>query len=219
MKRKALLTVAALCAASAFTLQAAVYSVNVVGYVNKTIAAGDFALLANPLNQPTNTIGLILPDVPVNTVVYKYVGGGFSQITKRLIGGQPRWTGGTADATTLNPGEAFFIKNAGAEPMTITFVGEVIQGTGLTIPLAEGYNMVGSLVPVDGGITTVHGLNPTVNDQVLKYVAGGYSQFTYRLVGGSGRWTASEPSIGVGEGFWYKATAAGNWTRDFTVPE
>jgi hypothetical protein len=42
------------------------------GYVNLTVRAGQFALLGNPLNQPTNSLAGVLPAVPAGTQVFKF---------------------------------------------------------------------------------------------------------------------------------------------------
>jgi hypothetical protein len=216
MRAKTLLLAAVLSAATLATVvaQTPVFSVNAVGYVNVTVPAGKFAILANPLNQPTNSLAAVLPDVPVNTVVYKYSAtAGFSTFTKRATG----WTGTGAAEARLNPGEGFFIRNAGATDMTITFVGEVPQGTDLSIDFGQaGFYLISSIVPQAGKVETDLKLTAAVNDRIFKYdPATGYlPTVTKRATG----WTpGGEPSVNVAEGFFYQASAPGKWTRSFSV--
>lgn len=192
-----------------------VYSVNAVGYVNVTVPAGKFALLANPLNQPTNSLAAVLPDVPANTIVYVYdpATSQFAQATKRTSG----WSGAGA-AAMLNPGQGFFIKNVGTADMNITFVGEVPQGTNLTINFPKaGFYLVGSIVPQAGKVSTDLGL-PAVNGDKV-YVFDPATQLYSTLTKRTGTtWSGgAEPTIPVANGFFYQATAAGNWTRSFSV--
>lgn len=222
MRTKTLLLTAALSAVSIATAMAqTVYSVNAVGYVNVTVPAGQFSLLANPLNQPTNTLAAILPDAPNNTKVFVYnPTTGFSDATKRVIGGTGSWTGPAAN-TILNPGQGFFIQAPAGAALPITFVGEVPQGTGLTVPLAAGINLIGSIVPQAGRLTQDLGMTAANQDTVFQWDAAtqGYKPAsTFRVVGGTGQWTGGgEPNIAVAEGFFYRAGAAGSWTRNFSV--
>src|SRR5687768_8351279 len=59
MRTKTLLLTAALAAAGLTSSMAQVFSVNAVGFVNVTVPASSFALLANPLNQPTNDLASV----------------------------------------------------------------------------------------------------------------------------------------------------------------
>jgi len=183
--------------------------------VNVTVPAGKFALLANPLNQPTNNLTSILPGVPAGTIVYVFGTNGFAQATARAGG---IWTGPAAGAV-INPGDGFFIKNAGTADLTVTFVGEVPQGTNLTVNLNAGINLIGSIVPQAGLLTTNLGLHAANGDVVYQWdtTAQGYKSpaSTSR---GNGVWTGGgEPNIGVAEGFFYSSKAAGSWTRSFNV--
>ena len=109
--------------------------------MNKTIPAGKFALLANPLNLPVNSVAAVLPDVPNNTKIFKFSPTtGFTPYTKRATGWAP-----SVDGVLLPPGEGFFIKNAGTTDMTVTFVGEVLTGS-QAISFPAGYSLLGSKI-------------------------------------------------------------------------
>jgi len=213
MRTKTVLLTTLLGAASIATSVAqTVYSVNAVGYVNVNVKAGAFALLANPLNQPTNSVAAVLPDVAVNTVLYVFdlTSGQFITATKRATG----WTG-TAATATLNPGQGFFIKNAGATDMNITFVGEVPQGDALTVTYPAGFSLVGSIVPQAGNLEKDLGYPAKQNDVVYKFNGAGYDIYTRRAAAWSG--PATDVPMTVAEGVWLKAAAAGAWTRNFHV--
>ena len=210
MRTKALLLAAALTTAGiASYAQSNVYSVNVVGYVNVTVPANGFGLIANPLNATNNTIGSLLPNLPADTVFYKY-NGGYTTYTMDSI--DLTWT---PDASaTLNPGEGGFVKNITGTPLTITFVCEVLQGS-LTNNLPTGYSIRSSKVPQAGAVTTVLGFPGQADDVIYTY-NGGYTTYTFDSIDLS--WTPSEPVIGVGQAFFSKKIAGENWVRNFTVP-
>jgi len=214
MRTKTVLLTALLGAASIATSVAqTVYSVNAVGYVNVTVKAGAFALLANPLNQPTNSLTAVLPDVPANTIVYVFnlTTGQFDSATKRASS----WSGPAATAT-LNPGVGFFIKNAAATDLNITFVGEVPQGTALTVNYPAGFSLIGSIVPQAGNLEKDLGFPAKNGDVVYKFNGTDYgTPYTRR----ASAWTGggSDVPMTVAEGVWLKAAAAGAWTRSFSV--
>jgi len=220
---KALLCVAALAAGIATSMaQSNVYSLNVVGYYNQTVGAGQQIIIANQLNTTNNSIGALLapPMVGNNDALYKF-SGAFSTSLYSTDDGQ--WD---PDPTvTLNPGEAAMYKNAQAATETLTFVGEVLQGQLVnTLPLGT-LVLRSSMVPQQGGISSVLGV-PTDNNDAL-YVfnvaqtpPAGYKTYLYST--DDGQWDPSEPVINVGQGFFFKTAstanpANANWVRNFTV--
>ena len=144
MRTKTLLLTAALGIASAATsmAQTAVYSVNAVGYVNKPLPVG-FSIVANPLNASPNTVATVFAGGAIpGMAVYK-----FETVGGYLVNGYNLPPGGGAaewdDPTQpFAPGEGAFVSNPGPGPVTITFVGEVPQGT-LTTPVHAGFTLVG----------------------------------------------------------------------------
>jgi len=222
MRTKTLLLTAALSAAAIATSVAqTVYSVNAVGYVNVPVPAGKFALLSNPLNQATNSLTAVLPDVPNGTKIFVYAGtNGFQDATKRSA---TSWSGPFAQAPyngILNPGQGFFIQNLSAADFTVTFVGEVPQGTNLTVAIPAGFSLIGSPVPQSGKVETDLKLPAASGDKMFQYdpTAGYNKQSTRR---GVATWTGvagqTEPTIGVAEAFFYQAAAASTWARNFSV--
>jgi hypothetical protein len=221
MRTKTVLLTTLLGAVSiASSVAQTVYSVNAVGYVNITVPKGGFALLANPLNQPTNSIAAVLPDAPKGTRVYviSSTTGQFVTVTKLPSGS---WS---AADTLLAPGTGFFVKNSDtANDLPITFVGEVPQGT-VTVPYAAGFNLIGSIVPQAGKLETDLGFTSVSGDRVYRYDSAAQNYVSASTSHGNKNWTGgkageTEPQIGVAEGFWLNAKAAGTWTRNFTVQQ
>jgi hypothetical protein len=186
----------------------AVYSVNYVGYVNKTLSSG-YTMIANPLNNGNNQLQTIIPTAPDGTVAFKY-SGGFESATyfagTWVVGGD----------LVLAPGEGFFVQNPGPAT-TITFVGEGMEGPGLANAIPAGLSIKASKIPQAGSLTqlefpvagdgdVIHKWNATATPQ-------GYSSYTHF----GGAWFPEEPSFDVAEGFWVSATAPLNWVRNFEV--
>jgi hypothetical protein len=211
MRTKALLGLAALaaCAVTA-SAQSNVYSLNVVGYYNIPVPANQLVMIANQLNTTNNTIASLLPSVPPGSQINKD-NGGYTTYTFDDL--DLVWLpDGNA---TLNPGEGAFFKAPSA--YTITFVGEVLQGSLTnTLPI-NALAIRSSMVPQAGAATTVLGIPAEPGDQINKY-ANGYTTYTFDdldLV-----WLPSEPSMAVGEAFFYKKSPTATnsrWVRNFTV--
>lgn len=139
--------------------QTNVYSINAVGYINVTIPLG-FSIVTCPLITGTNTVASLFPNGPGTGGPFQYctvfpyvdgVGFGTADIAGYAAANGTGWQQGGHE--TLNPGQGVFFYNAASGPITATFVGTVPQGS-LTNQLAVGFNLVGSMVPVSGDLTT-----------------------------------------------------------------
>lgn len=207
MKAKSLLLAGAIAVAGAFSASAqSVFSVNAVGFVNKTFNPG-FTLVANPLVAADNSVQTLFDAAPNGTQLFKFnAGNGSFDIATRSILG---WNNGTLQ---LLPGEAVFVNNTTASPFTITFVGNVNQGS-LTNALIAGFNMISSQVPQAGLAETDLGLPVSNGEAVFRFTGSGYNIFSKSILG----WNPEEPQIDVGEGFWINKIASVNWTRNFDV--
>jgi hypothetical protein len=209
MRTKLILTTAALGVAGTLGAVAQVYSVNAVGYINVTIPANQFVIAANQLNTGGNTIAQVIPSTTEGTTIYKYGAAGFEVPNSFEFGewGNP--------AQVLAPGDGFFAKNNSANPVTLTFVGEVPQGA-LSTALRNGLNLTASQVPQAGRLTADLGYTPAEGDVVYQWdtAAQGYKAPNgYEF----GEWSAGDPQVAVGEGFFLAKNGAGNWTRTFSV--
>jgi hypothetical protein len=205
-----------------------VYSQNIVGYVNLPIKEG-FNLVANQLdadgtgvnNWTTNVFG---SQLPINTIVYAYNGTGYDQGTysSNKLTKVVKWTA----SPNVNPGRALWVQvptgALGGQTQQVVTVGQVLQGP-LVNPYmgnaAAKFGFVASMIPVAGSIQTNMNYQPKVNDIFFKYNGVGYDQTTYssnkltKVV----KWTAGEPTVNVGQGFWLQAgVAAGYWSNNFT---
>jgi hypothetical protein len=219
MRTKTLLLIAAVGAASAVTSMAQVFSVNAVGYVNKTIPKGQFSMVANPLKAATNTVNALFQPVPEGFQVFVYVPGqGFQVGTFDSLEGS--FLPASVGNAVINPGHGVFVKNGSANDVTITFVGEVMQGP-LTTPLVAGLQIVGSQVPQTGtasdlGLpnTTEEGL--TDGDQVYQFVPGtGYYVSTFDSL--ENNFLPALKPLDVGEAVFVKLSKANSWNRTFSV--
>lgn len=220
MRTKTLLLTAAVAAAGVGTSMAQVYSVNAVGYVNTTIPASGFALISNPLIAATNTISALFAGVPDGTKVFKYIPGKGYQIAQYdELGGA--FTPDAAAALTVMPGEGVFVQNPTAQPLTVTFVGEVPQGT-LTTTLVAGLQIVSSQVPQSGDLTALSYV-PDDGDKVYQFITNDpvpannqkYYISLYDALGGA--WSPALKQLAVGEAVFLQKIAAGTWTRTFNV--
>jgi hypothetical protein len=119
----------------------------------------------------------------------------------------------------IAPGKGFFIANNSAAPVTITFVGEVPQGANLSTPLVAGLNLVASQVPQAGGLVANLGYVAQDGDIVYQWDATAAGTGAYKAPNGFefGGWATGEPQLAVGEGFFLTKSAAGSWTRNFSV--
>lgn len=208
MRTKALLLTAALSVAAAATSMAqAVYSVNIVGYINLQLTPG-FSLIANQLNaSPNNKVSTLLPAPPNNTAVFKFnkTSGGFDVMN--FVDGA--WD---SDALSLAPGEGAFVSiDAEFAPTgaTFTFVGEV-QKAGGQVAIGNGFQVVSSLIPQGGTLAALEFV-PQEGDVVFKFnkASGGFDVSNFV----DGAWDA-EPSVAIGESFFLSSSGAhGAWVR------
>ena len=213
MRTKALILTAFVGALGIAGASAQVYSVNAVGYVNKSIPAG-FSIVANPLDNGGNKISEVFGANPGALVVYRYGDAGFS------INGYDsdfeEWDDGDA---VVAPGEGFFVNNKGGDAVTITFVGEVPQGD-LSNALPQGFSIRSSQVPQEGKLDVDLGFPTDEAVTVYQFGAAGYTISAYDS--DFEEWDTDStqgPVVGVAEGFWVLRDSATNWTRSFSTSE
>jgi hypothetical protein len=208
MKGKSLLVAGlVLGAGAASSFAQTVYSVNAVGFVNRTLAPG-FNLISNPLNAPTNTLTALFPSgaVPNGTSVFQFDGANFV--------GSTHFFGVWSVNLTNVPGGGFFMRNPATTNITVTFVGNVQQGT-LTTPLPAGFWITSSQVPQKGLVTTDLGMPAANGDSVFRFTNNAYVGNTFFF----GSWSGGEPELDVGEAFFVKKSAPVNWVRTFSVSQ
>jgi hypothetical protein len=186
---------------------AQVYSVNVVGYANITVPPG-FALIANPLQAADNSVAALLPSVPDGTTIFQFDQATGYTINTALFGswGDP--------AMQLVPGEGVFILNPETTDLTLTFVGEVMQGD-LSNNIPSGFSIQASQVPQAGQLDTDLEFPAADGDTIYQFnrETQDYDISSYLF----GSWTPAPPVIAVGESFFVDKAATVDWTRTFNV--
>ena len=193
----------------------------IVGYYNVNVTPG-WNLLANQLIlSPNNSATNVLTAVPVDgSLLYR-----FNPVTQAYyeaatyftgVGWYPT-SGNFNDASIDLPlGEGFVIWSP--SNWVATIVGEVPQGS-LTNPLPAGFSLQASMVPQAGTLQSSLLFPPYNGDQVWRWVAPGFSAFSYDA---NMLWQPSQPSLNVGESFFLyrspdQATPDHWWIRNFTV--
>ena len=195
--------------------QSNVYSLNVVGYVNKPFVTG-FNLIANPLNKGTNGLDEIMANanVPDNTIAFIWDTAAQDFLTlATYVSGSSSWI----PNVNMPPGQGFFV--LAPSDYTNTFVGEVMQGS-ISTTIAPSFNAIGSPVPIGGALSNVLSQMPSLdNDLVFQWDSTAQDFLNISTwAAGSSQWIP-ELTFGVGEGMFYLSGAAGNtnWVRTFTV--
>jgi hypothetical protein len=221
MKAKTLLISAATLAAGVMASQAAVYSQNIVGYINVTIPSGQFCLIQNPLTTGNDVLTNVIPvgAAPKGTEAYFFSAGSFgSPYTLGKSGWSP-------DASTVSvaPGQGFFIQNAGITNFTLTLTGSILSSNTGPVTLSPGFNLVGASVPVSGNIQAQMGAPAVKNDFVYQFNDGIGNYGPQLTAGKSGLWSPYEPTIGtnsnvgVAEAFFYdESGTTKQWTNSLS---
>jgi hypothetical protein len=202
---------AALAASIASSMAQNVYSVNIVGYINKEITGGGkYTLLVNPFddgngNQMTNLMALL----PKQSQVLIWNNGSSSYTTAT------KSTSGWSLNFPIPQGTGFFVKNGAsttAGTLTNLFVGS--ENVSNFVPVPTGYILVGSPLAFAGDLTTDTNINLGVTllkqSQLIRWdvPSQGYQTVTKSTSGWSG-----PLSVGVGEGFFIKANFTTNWVQ------
>jgi len=228
MKTKTLLIAAATLAVGVIASQAAVYSANIVGYINVPLTNG-YNAFANQLDLDgtgtNNTIQTVIgTNLPVNTKVYTYDPSisGYRYVTLFASG----WSSGAAGPyvkTALQPGGGTFIFIPGSNVSTnVTLVGNVLPpATNNTVYLSQ-YQMASYRWPVSGYLTTNLNYAPnapvgTSYDLVLQWNPVTQLFVTHKKFATT--WQAGSPNIGVAESFFLIPNQTTTWTNYFPTPQ
>jgi hypothetical protein len=187
--------------------RAQVLPINQVGYMNVEVPPG-YSMLSTSIMSP---LGAKLTDVVHSG------GQNCMSLTKVDEHGRLQTTfytpglGWSDTSITLLPGEGCVVWNPGEASFVVTFVGRVLDGK-LTNDLPSGLSMCGPLLPMPGGLSTVH-LFPAANNDAVHFLRPDGTYDTYRYQGGT--WTPTEPVIGVGRAMWVEKATPTKWIRDF----
>jgi hypothetical protein len=199
----------------------AVYSVNIVGYVNLTLAPG-FSLIANQLNAtPNNQLGSVFPTAPADAQVLTFANGNYQTY---ITDGAVWYDYVTGDPTTatVSPGQGLFFFNPGATPVTVTTVGEVKTGVG-TVPIPPGFSLIASVVPQAVSLTPAFSFTPVPDMQVQKYTGLPPDYYSTVIWDGSawldyvtGNPATADLAVGQGAFVFNPEGVAHDWVRNFT---
>jgi hypothetical protein len=233
MRTKVLLCAAALAAGAISTMaQSNVYSLNIVGYVNVDMPAGNF-IYVNPLSGGvSNGASEIMPSLPDGTLINLWGGSSFTgYYYDTSLGISPNnWY--QADGVTpgnppsLPPGLGFFMSPG--NHFTNTFVGQVTPGPGTTntANYSAGNSLVGSRLPASGAVTNSGNGQfnlPLVDGMLLnKWTGSAYVGYYFDSTLGISPdgWYLSDgvtpgpvPSFNIGQGFFWNPGGAAAWSQ------
>ncbi|MFO0723098.1 MAG: immunoglobulin domain-containing protein [Myxococcota bacterium] len=123
-------------------------STRAIGFVRVVVpgrnasGAGGYALLANPLLSASTSLSALLPSAPPGTAIWKYRPLDHQYVESNNPSGSA-WS----EEESLGPGVGFFVRMPGPEPLTINFVGEVLEGR-LHRTLRGPMDLFGSMQPL-----------------------------------------------------------------------
>lgn len=220
MKKAMMVFAAAALAGSLVASAQEVLSANAVGYVKRTIPAGQLQIVSVPFDNMASDDGLytfgqtqIANELPAKSVVMFWDAElqGWGAGTK----GSKGWSAGQANHV-LQPGEAFFVKNTGTEDLEVTAAGEVPSDAELSRSFANGaLGIMAYAFPVDVkfGDTELANMLPQKStvmfwDENLQGWGAGTK--------GSKGWSAGQANyvVRAGEGFFIKPAADGTWVAE-----
>jgi hypothetical protein len=185
-----------------------------LGFMKITCPTG-LSLIANQLNAPSNTVGSLLSTVPDFTTVNKYVDDDY--VANTFAFGS--WTD---PDMTFAPGEGVFIDNGTNQGVTLTFIGNVLEGA-LVNSIPSGNSIRSSMIPQAGELCSVLNFPPPQDGQKIYLWDATNQTFDdpYEFVGDfawwhNGSWSG-EPEVGIGMAFFLESPSAQSWERTFSV--
>jgi hypothetical protein len=236
--RKTLLIAAAALAAGVISSQAQVYSQNVVGYYNQTLATGGYNLVAVQFTVGgSNGASEIFPSLPDQTemlrwdtahatFIYNYydtLGGATAPKDSWWMGDYGTYT----NEPVLVPGTSVFL--VVPSNVTNTVTGTVVSTNNAS--LVAGYNMTASSLPIGGATTnTLFQLNaipdqtefmqwnPTTQSYTYNYydsLGGATSPAGSWWMGDYGTYT-NAPILTVGQGLFIVPPSTYSYIQTFT---
>lgn len=220
MRTKTTLAAAAILAAglASSMAQANVYSLNVVGYVNKTYDAGVAYMVSSPLSNGGNTLKDIIPTPPGGSFVFRW------DFAAQDISGTPdeynAGLGTWGPNPVIAPGQGFLFVPAAT--FVNTYVGEVRQGASGNVQiLGGGAEMIGSPVPIAGNENVIMANYPAIGGDFIflwelaaQNIYGTPSEYNAGLA----TWSAGAVPIGLADGFLLVRNGGPvTWVRNFIV--
>jgi len=236
--KTAVLTAAALAAGALSSMAQNVYSLNVVGYINLSMAPG-YNLIANQLVGADTTLNTVFgagyTSDGYQVITWNAASQGFNQpdtFYTAATAGTAGWYDSSfaTSTTTVGPGKGVFFYNPTSSSTPVTLVGQVTQGTN-SITLGTGYSFASIVPPISVDLGTNGPLQlPTGSgdgNQFFTFGGGSYSQpYTYytAATAGTAGWydssfAAASVTPAVGQGFVYLNTGSSSltWVNAFSV--
>jgi hypothetical protein len=190
---------------------------NAIGFI-RLLAPPGLTLIANQLDAGTNTLSRLIPNPPVGTQFYKYVPGLGWQGIYVFDEFDLAWL--PLDNSTINPGEGGFLRNNTGTNITITFIGEIVQGN-ITYQFPAGFSLVASKIPTPTSATpgSFFGCPFRAGDQAYKFTnngsgGGGYTISTYDEF--DLQWD-NNFTINIGEAFLLRLNQPYSCSRQFKI--
>ena len=241
MKKTLLIAAAALAAGIISTEASSVYSQNIVGYVNTTLAgSGKFTAICNPLQGTTNAADQILTSLQSGDALYIWDTAGNQYHSYTFIATDAGGAGlsfiddssSFVSAPLINPGQGFFYATGSGNQETNTFSGNVVLSNSVPLAGSGAFSAIGSTPPVAGSVTSTNiNLPFQAGDAVYIWDNSGNQYHSYTFIatdaGGAGlsfiddsSTFVTAPLLSVGQGFFY-ATGSGSaetWTQNVVLP-
>ncbi len=191
-------------------------SINALGYVNLTVPPG-LSLIANPLfNTVDSRLGSLLGSssgYPAGAMIY------LLRTNQYLIAtfdaAQNGWQPDEVAQIPLLPGEGFFFRNPSSNVLTLTLVGEALQGH-LTNSMPAGFSLRASMVPAQGSLDFLQFPGEpgdevfVLNLKTQKYEGYFFDEFELR-------WVPTVPQLEVGQAFYVFKSHPRDWVQVFSI--
>lgn len=196
-------------------------SLNITGFYQVTLAAnGGTTAVANQLNNPAgNTLEVLFPSVPIDTTVYFWdpVAQSDNPTVSYVKSHKTGIVGWDTPGVTLNPGQGVRMINPSNAPFTVTFVGDVPEGSQLNGNFATTIGqstLVSSIIPLSGTLDSLG--FPVTNGDQIEQLTNALPPLWNTTIYTNGAWNPSSPLIGLGQCFFVVSgsSASRSWTED-----
>jgi hypothetical protein len=184
---------------------AAQVGTNAIAYLNSSYQAG-YALVANQLEAPENTVGKLITSPPEGTELVVLDGQVWRTNVFSSAGG-----GWTIPEMSLAPGQAALLHST-ADWIQV-WVGRVREGE-YEILIPAGGSLRGSPIPQAGPLSGSLYFPKVVGTRIYK-VDSTTGQLLLRATCTEAGWEPEDPVLDVGEGFYIEAPHEFVWARTF----
>jgi hypothetical protein len=166
-----------------------------------TVFPGVTNLIANQLDNGSNTLAEVLPNVPNGAALYK-----FDPVTQSFSEPAVFVSGlGWVPNLTLDPGEGAYLSIPTGEPsFDLTFTG-TRRCTSHLLCLVPGFQLVSAQMPEEADFFSIVGFAPVAGTRVFRQTPDG---FTTNVFDGSA-WSPAPPAARVGEAWFLEWPGCG----------